>query len=91
MPIEALGFFFIYTVLTVHSAAPQTALCAETRTRNVFLWSFSDRRMSRNEMKLQQRAYMVALRDLVDTGRYDTRYIQSFYKNTQSVQGKEEG
>ena len=52
---------------------------------------FSDHRMSRNEMKLQQRAYMVALRDLVDTGRYDTRYIQSFHKNTQSVQGKEEG
>jgi hypothetical protein len=32
--------------------------------------------MSRNEMKLQQRAYMVALRDLIDTGRYDTKYVQ---------------
>jgi hypothetical protein len=31
--------------------------------------------MSRNEMKLHQRGYMVALRELVDSGRYDTRYI----------------
>jgi hypothetical protein len=32
--------------------------------------------MSRNEMKLHQRGYMVALRELVDSGRYDTRYLQ---------------
>ncbi len=28
-------------------------------------------------MKLHQRGYMVALRELVDSGRYDTRYINS--------------
>ncbi len=48
-------------------------------------------------MKLHQRGYMVALRELVDSGRYDTRYIQfsslqkssnhvrSTYKNVSTV------